>query len=256
MDKTVLSRNDLAMLEKIISGPGNIVYFDDLKTLFEGEYSIEELRKRTSLLVRRGWLVRIKRGAFAVANLESHSFAGISPLVVSTVLVPDSYVSFEFALRHHGLFDQMPSKLTALTRGRKREFEFQGIQYSFRKIKPDLFFGYEEVSIDRHAARVAALEKALLDYLYFRLDTYSAELVREKLMEGRGDIDHVRLVSYSNRFPLTVQRRLGFLMDLAGAPSGQLYKKVKGRPGYGRLTRASDRFDAKWRLYYEDRFAE
>jgi len=31
---------------------------------------------------------------------------------------------------------------------------------------------------------------------------------------------------------------------------------VKKRPGYGRLTRASDRFNAKWRIYYEDRFTE
>lgn len=256
MNKTILSSNELAILENIISNLGYVAYFDDIRMLLKDEYSSEEIRKRISLLVKRGWLVRIKRGAFAVANLESHNFASISPMVVSKVLMPDSYVSFEFALGRHGLFDQLPGKLTAVTPGKPRKFTFQEIQYEFRKIKPDLYFGYKEISLDGHSANVAELEKALLDFLYYRIDTYSVDLVREKLLEGKEDIDQKKLTSYAERFPVTVQRRLGFLLDLAGSPTEGLYKMVKQRPGYGRLTRGSDRFNAKWRIYYEDRFTK
>lgn len=256
MDKTILSKKELAILERIISNLGYIAYFDDIRMLLKEEYSTEETRKRISLLVKRGWLIRIKRGVFAVANLESHSFASISPLLVSQVLVTDSYVSFEFALGYHGLFDQQPGKLTALTPGKPRKFTFQEIQYEFRSVKPDLYFGYEEVSVDGHSVNIAEFEKALLDYLYYRIDTYSVELVREKLAEGRDDIDHDRLASYAERFPVSVQRRLGFLLDLAGVSTDGLYQVVKRRPGYGKLTRGSDRFNAKWRIYYEDRFTE
>lgn len=256
MDYTILSKKELAILEKIISNLGYVAHFDDIKKLLEEEYTTEEIRKRVSLLSKRGWLVRIKRGSFAVASLESHSFANISPLLVSQVLVPDSYVSFEFALGRYGLFDQLPARLTAITPGIPRKFTFQAIEYGFRKIKPDLYFGYESLPVDNLSANVAELEKILLDYLYYQIDTYSIELVREKLAEGRDGIDHDRLVSYAKRFPVTVQRRLGFLLDLAGASTDGLYQMVKKSPGYGRLTRASDRFNAKWRIYYEDRFTE
>ncbi|MCJ7745821.1 MAG: hypothetical protein MUP40_05985 [Actinobacteria bacterium] len=256
MTHAILSDKELAILEKIIQRYGPIASFEDIKKLLATDYSSDEIKKQVSHLVKRGWLVRMKRGAFAVASLESHSFASISPLLVSQVLVPDSYVSFEFALGHHGLFDQLPAKLTAITPVKPRRFAFQAIDYEYRKIKPVLYFGYEEVPIDSLSANVAELEKVFLDYLYFRIDTYSVDIVLEKLAEGKDDIDYGRLSSYAERFPLAVQRRLGFLMDLAGVSTEDLHQTVKKRPGYSKLTRTSGKFNAKWRIYYEDRFTE
>lgn len=253
---TILSRKELAILEKIISNLGYVAHAKDINNLLEKDYSIDEIRKQTSLLSKRGWLVRIKRGVFAVANLESHSFSNVSPLAVSQVLLPNSYVSFEFALGHHHLFDQLPMKLTAVTPQNTKRFTFQDMEYEYKKIKSDLYFGFEELPVNGNRANVAELEKVFLDYLYFRIDTYSIDLVLEKLKEGKGDLDLDKLFAYARKYPFSVMRRLGFLLDLVDVSTEGLHKDIKSRRDFGRLTNASDKFDPKWRIYYEDRLVD
>jgi predicted transcriptional regulator of viral defense system len=255
MKKTSLTRRELAILEKIISHLGYIAYTSDINELLEKDYSLQEIRRQISLLSKRGWLVRIKRGVFAVASIESHSFASISPLAVSQILVPGSYVSFEFALSHYGLFDQLPSKLTAVTSGKPRKYAFQNMTYEFKSIKPDLYFGNVEIEENSMKANVAELEKVFLDFLYFRIDTYSIDLALEKLKEAQGGLDLKKLFSYAQKYPVSVKRRLGYLLDLAGIPADNLYKTIRSRRDFSKLTNQSDKFNAKWRIYYEDRFA-
>jgi predicted transcriptional regulator of viral defense system len=255
MKKTSLTRRELSILEEIISELGYVAYASDINKLLEKNYSLQEIRRQISLLTERGWLVRIKRGVFAVASLESHSFANISPLVVSQILVPISYVSFEFALARHGLFDQLPSKITAITSVKPRKFTFQGMTYEYKSIKPGLFFGYEEITESGGKASVAELEKAFLDFLYFEIDTYSIDLVLEKLRDGKSDLDLARLFDYSSKYPVSVKRRLGYLLDLAGASTDGLHEEIRSRRDYSKLTNTSEIFNAKWRIYYEDRFS-
>ena len=256
MKKTILTRKELAILEKIISELGYIAYVEYINKLLARDYSEQEIRRQISLLSKRGWLVRIKRGVFAVANLESHSFANLSPLMVSQILSPSSYVSFEFALAEYGLFDQLPKKLTAVTLGKPRKFVFQGMEYEFRKIKPDLYFGFEETTVNDGKVNVAELEKAILDFLYFRIDTYSIDLVLEKLKESRKELNLAKLYNYTAKYPMSVKRRLGFLLDLTDTPTDELLKAIGSRRDFSKLTNTSDIFNAKWRIYYENRFTE
>ena len=255
MKKTALSKKELYILENVIAKHGYVVSFDDLARLIESK-SHDVLKHQISSLAERGWLVRIKRGYYAVANLESHSFSNVSPLVISQVLVPESYVSFEFALNYRGHFDQLPAKVTSVTSSNTRKFKFQNIDYIFVKAKPEMMEGFEEISIEGQHARVAVLEKALLDFLHFRKNTYTVDLLVEKLNEVKGELDTDEITKLSMAYPITLRRRLGFLLDLTGTDSESLANELKGIPGYTRLTKNSDIFNAKWRLYYEDRFAE
>ncbi|MEW5706813.1 MAG: type IV toxin-antitoxin system AbiEi family antitoxin domain-containing protein [Actinomycetota bacterium] len=253
MKKTILSKKDLQILEEVISRYGYTVSFDDLRTLLTG-VSYNALKKRVRLLVQRGWLIRIKRGVYAVANLESHSFSNISSLVVSQVFVPGSYVSFEFALNYYGLFDQLPRKVTAVSPANPKTYHFQNLEYRFVKAKPEMMAGFREIKVDGQKVRIAELEKALLDFLHFRKDGYTVDLVLEKLKEAKDDIDPQQLANYAKLYPIAIQRRIGFLLDVSGIDSSRIYEHTKDTPGFAKLTKNSNIFNAKWRLYYEDRF--
>jgi len=50
-----------------------------------------------------------------------------------------------------------------------------------------------------------------------------------------------------------VQRKLGFILDKIHIDSAKLYKSVKKHQSYSRFTKESKKFNAKWRLYYDDK---
>jgi len=254
MKKTILSEKELQLLESIIFSHGYIVDFQQIESKLK--ISHQAVRNLVAKLVKNGWLVRIKKGNFAVANLESHSFSNISPLAIAQVLVPESYVSFDYALNYHGYFDQLPAKVTSVTASNTRKFEFQDTEYHFVKTKPGMITGYSEITIEGLHANVAILEKALLDFLHFRKDSYTIDLLIEKLEETKKVISVQQLIELSDVYPITLRRRLGFLLDVAGMDSKNLSKELKGTPGFAKLTKRSNVFNAKWRLYYEDRFAK
>ncbi|MHB9111892.1 MAG: type IV toxin-antitoxin system AbiEi family antitoxin domain-containing protein [Thermoleophilia bacterium] len=254
MKKTILSEKELYLLESLISDHGYIVTSRQIEDKLG--ISQQSSRNLVGKMVRNGWLVRVKKGFFAIANLESHSFSNISPLAIAQVLVSGSYISFEFALSYHGQFDQLPSKVTSVTTSNTRCYKFQDSEYLFVKAKPEMIQGYEEIAIEGQSARVAELEKALLDLLHFRRDGYTVDLLIEKLKEAKNEIDVFKMTDLSRAYPITLRRRLGFLFDLTGIDSERLHQGLKGTPGFAKLTKKSNLFNAKWRLYYEDRFTK
>jgi predicted transcriptional regulator of viral defense system len=252
MDNTILSRKDLSFLELIIARHGYLVSVSELKKLFN-DLSDADLHQRIKMLVKRGWLIRIKQGYYSVANLESHNFSNISPLVVSRIFVPVSYISFEYALHYDGFFDQMPNMVTAVTSQKSKRYFFQGTTYYFVKAKPNMMTGYREISVDGKEVWIADLEKALLDFLYFRKDAYTIDLVLEKIKETRDVISTGKLTEYAALYSVSTQRRLGYLMDICHLDSDSLHKQVLKAAGYAKLTKDSKQFNAKWRIYYENR---
>lgn len=253
---TILSRIDLAIIEEILAHCGSVTDSNCIYEALAKEYSKAEVKNKINKLKKAGWLVRIKRGKYAVTNIESHNFANISPLVLASIFVSDSYVSFELALNHYGLFDQLSKRVISVTSKKPKKFTFQNTEYLFSKIKSELYFGFKEVSIENQKANIAELEKVVLDYLYFRNDTYSIDLLLEKLTEGRSELDFEKLQKYVLKYPLFVKRRLGFLLDLIDVNSDKLHQEVRKKSGYSKLTKNSTKFNAKWRLYYEDRFTK
>jgi predicted transcriptional regulator of viral defense system len=254
--QVLLSRIDLAIIEEIIAHCGSLTDFNCIYKALAHEYSKAEVANKIVRLKKAGWLVAVKQGIYAITNIGSHNFTNISPLVISRVFVPNSYVSFEFALNYHGLFDQLPSKVTAVTPLKSKKYHFQNLDYQFVRAKPEIMVGFTETTLDDQKARVAEVEKALLDFLHFRKDSYTVDLVLEKLKEAKDEIDSKKLIAYAKLYPVTVQRRLGFLLDVTGIDSNELYSRIKETPGFAKLTKISTKFNSKWRLYYEDRFAE
>ncbi|MHB9053603.1 MAG: type IV toxin-antitoxin system AbiEi family antitoxin domain-containing protein [Thermoleophilia bacterium] len=254
MKKTILSEKELYLLESLISDHGYIVTSGQIEAKLG--ISKQAVRNLAGKMVRNGWLVRIKKGYFAIANLESHSFSNISPLAIAQVLVAGSYVSFEYALNYHGHFDQLPAKVTSVTTSNTKRYEFQNTEYLFVKVKPGMINGFQEITIEGQNGRVADLEKALLDFLHFRRDGYTVDLLVENFQEAKNEIDVAKITDLAKTYPITLRRRLGFLLDLAGIESEGLHKNLKGTPGFAKLTKKSNIFNAKWRLYYEDRFTK
>jgi len=249
----MLSRKDARLLEDTVVRYGRIVSFDQLKQVFKKDYSSAEMKNRLSLLAKIGWLLRIKRGLYAViTDIGALSSNDISIYTMSRALNEDSYISFENALQHHGMFDQMLSAAGAVTFKRARKYKIKDTEIRFFRIKKKLYFGFQEERSDIGLVNIAEKEKAVLDILYFRSNAYYAGLVWETLKEHKNDFDFVLLKRYAKKFNFDVIRQIGFFLDRLSIETKDLLKAIKGKTSYSRMTRDSRKFDSRWRLYFDD----
>lgn len=250
---TILSKKDLELLERVILKHGRIVSFERLYEVIKDHYSLAEAHNRVSLLAKLGWLIRIKRGLYVVVtDIGSLSTEGVSFYSIAQALNKHSYISFESALQYHGMFDQMLSSIGAVTFRRARHYKVKNTDIRFFRIKESLYFGFSKERSDIGLVNIASKEKALLDILYFRSNTYYASLVWEKLKEGKDNINMRLLKNYAGKMTFDVIRQVGFFLDRLDVKTDDLIKLVKNKGGYSRMTEKSKNFDSKWRLYFED----
>ncbi len=253
MKRISLTNTDIEILEQAIINFGSVVTFQQLTSLFEEP--VEYARIRISKLVNQGWLTRIKKGVYVISEFSSRGSLAISHLAVVNHLEEDSYISFENALQFHGLFDQYLASICAITIIQKASRTIDGISYHFIKTKSEFFYGWEIHEIDHQTAKIATFEKALIDLIQFHRTRYSADLVLEKLVEYKGEVDFEKLISFLLRANLTTQRIFGFLLDLAGINSLPLLNSMQNSQSVSYLTNSENNtYNHKWKLYYDEYF--
>ena len=250
---TILTEKRLKDIEDIIASAGRIVTAKSVYRALSKKYSRLVLKKRLYELKERGWLVPLRRGLYFVSDISSRGFVNVSPFVIAAAFNENSYISMDSALSFYGLFEQSLRTTSSVTPYKSKKYAFQGSTYRYMKIRKQLYFGFKSANAEGYYFKIAELEKVILDYLYFKNDTYSMDLLIEKLKKAKDRLDTVKLFGYAKKFPEATRRKLGFIMDLLKMDTEELRRSV-GKEGYSRFTPRSKRFNAKWRLYYEDRF--
>jgi hypothetical protein len=105
-----------------------------------------------------------------VKTIFSEIVAWICPVMVwaalpELILAPyPAYISLQSALFHHGLIEQIPAVIYAVTPARPRRLRTPMGTISFHRMPPELFQGFELSS--GSDAKIATPEKALFDLLY------------------------------------------------------------------------------------------
>lgn len=254
MKNTILSEKDANLISQAIMKYGRILGIKDLMSIFLTEYTADSAHNRINKLVRFGWLMRIKRGLFLVINnLSGREQNDISLLRIANALEDDSYVSLAYALNYYQLFDQYSKTIASVSKKNNKRYNFDGHLYKFSKVKKEMYFGFTEERYDGKMIKIAEAEKALIDYLYLDNSFSSASLVFEKLRDNYQMLDLDKLQAYAARAGTTISRKIGFLLDSASLDSAKLYKSLKTKKGFNRFTLESKLFNAKWRIYYDER---
>jgi predicted transcriptional regulator of viral defense system len=254
MKRTILSEKESRLIETILAEYGVVVTFQQIRKLLQNKISRQSVKNLVNKLCGNGWLVRIKKGSYAVASLESRGFTTIPTCKIAQILLRDSYVSFEAALQQRNMFDQQLKAVVSVGRKRYPTKEIQGIKYSFILTKKELFYGWQEERIENYVVKIATAEKALLDMLCFNRSLYAIDLVAEKLRDYKDSLDLSRLQQMCQKQSMTVRRIVGFLLDKLAIDSRYLHRLVRSARNSSYMTKDSKKFNAKWRLYYHHRF--
>lgn len=109
-------------------------------------------------LAEAGLIARVARGAWGMS-------LPIDPLLLPEYLTAPfpAYVSLQTALWHHGLIEQIPASIFAVSLGRTRRLRTPVGSFSIHRVAPEVFGGFETLP---SGMKIATREKALFDLLY------------------------------------------------------------------------------------------
>ncbi len=251
---TILSEKDSKLIEEIILKYGTIVSTKELLSVFEKKYSKASAHNRIQKLHSFGWFLRIKKGLYLIVdNISSRYFNNKSLFLIAKAINKNSYISLHSALNCHQMFDQYSKTVAVVNCDISKSYNFANNVIRFIKISKKYYFGFSQARYEGKLINIASKEKALIDFLYLNSSFSSISLVYEKLENHKNIIDFKLLQTTASKFGTSVQRKLGFLLDQLEIDSNYLFKRVKKEKSYSKLTQDSNIFNAKWRLYYDDR---
>ena len=122
---------------------------------------------------------------------------------ISNTIYTPSYISLESAFSYYWLIPEQTFGITAISTSKTTRFDSSFSHFTYKKIKPALFWWYQIITVNQTKFLLAEPEKAIIDYLYlnthikwtedFRWLRINKEVFREK-------IDEKKLLKYANMF--------------------------------------------------------
>ncbi|HEY61368.1 MAG TPA: hypothetical protein G4N95_01820 [Anaerolineae bacterium] len=119
----------------------------------------------------RGYIKSITGGFYMLADTkvdENYLF-----MLANRIYEP-SYISKESALSYYLVIPETVLGVTSVSSRKTKQFDSKWGRFKYSSIKPILMFGYRVIKHDKMIKyKIASLEKAILDYLYWnkRIDS-------------------------------------------------------------------------------------
>jgi predicted transcriptional regulator of viral defense system len=134
-------------------------------------FSVSDIRKiepnfggrRLNEWQKKGYIKKIRRSFYMFADMELNEDA---LFFIANKIYSPSYVSCESALSFYGLIPEGVYSVTSLSTKKTEKWKTPISEFTYRHIKPELFFGYRLAEFRGQKYKIAEKEKAVLDYLY------------------------------------------------------------------------------------------
>jgi len=160
--------------------------FIELQRLFKelGFFNIDEIkfiepdfyRARLNEWQKKGYIGKIIRRFYYFKDIDINETL---LFVIANKIYSPSYISLECALSYYGIIPEKTFLITSITTKKTYNFKTSIGNFSYRKIKKELFFGYELKKINNQSFLIATPEKALADYFYLNPKNSSKEHIYE-----------------------------------------------------------------------------
>ncbi len=192
------------------------------------------LKELLSDMVRRGLLMRLKKGVYYLIPYEQnpetfmpdwHLLA--EPLTKGT----QHYIGYYSALQIHNLITQpsLKEQIVVAKQLRPSQIDIKSVTFQFIYHNEEHFFGAKRIWIDRFSKVLCSdLEKTFIDCL-FKPD-YAGGIVEvaKAIYMSKDKIKYNQLFDYAIRFDTqAVIKRLGFLLELLGINTDIIEKLQK-----------------------------
>lgn len=199
-------------------GKDCFAYADAIDALPQSNESA--LKELLSDMVRRGLLMRLKKGLYYIIPFEKDPETFMPDWhVVAGHLAKDvnHYIGYYSALQIHNLITQpsLKEQIVVDKQIRPSEIKIKEVSFQFIYHNENHFFGFKKIWIDNfNRVMCSDLEKTIIDCL-FKPD-YAGGIVEiaKAIHISRNKINYNKLLEYAWRFnSQAVIKRLGFLLE-------------------------------------------
>jgi predicted transcriptional regulator of viral defense system len=175
-------------------------------------------RRRLNEWQDKGYIKKVVKGYYIFSDLELNE--NVLFEIANRIYSP-SYISFEMGLFYYHLIPESVYGITSASSRRTYKFKTPIAEFSYKTIKPELFFGYNIIRYDNKYFKIASPEKAVLDYFYINShlkkesDFASLRINRDMFSE---QIKTKRLRAFLKKFgQKTLKNRMNSFLEFLSA---------------------------------------
>ncbi len=171
----------------------------DIKNLFPRE-KVKTIKNNFIRWLSKGYFVRLKRDLYEFVDKGRE--LEIPDLYIANRLYEPAYVSLETALSVYSIIPDVAAGVTSITTRPTRTFKNKYGSFFYRTCQKKAFTGYRLMLSEGFKVYIADKEKALVDFLYYRLRFgISLDFVEERLNKKiLKNIDWQKALGYAGLF--------------------------------------------------------
>jgi len=251
--KKGLAKRESLLISALARQDKKIFSIGDARTVTEADP-----RKIMSSLIKKKWVLPLKRGLYAIVPLDvgvkgADSFI-LHNFVIASHLVEPYYIGYWSALNHHGLSEQIPRTTFIATTKPKMPLNILNSDYYFVTIGKRKFFGSQEIEIEGWKVNISTPEKTIADCLDRPEHSGGIDEVAKAIYFNHTEFDIARVSEHARRMGnITILKRLGYILEVAGLLDD--YKDVfrkftpsKGYPALDPISPRKGRHNSRWGL--------
>jgi predicted transcriptional regulator of viral defense system len=120
-------------------------------------------RRRLIEWQEKGYIKKVARGRYIFSDLPIDENVLFE---IANRLYSPSYVSLESALSYYQIIPEAVYGITSVSTRRTYSYSTRLAKFQYQTIKPSIFLGYQIVTFNSKAFKIADMEKAVLDFFY------------------------------------------------------------------------------------------
>lgn len=135
-----------------------------------------------SYWLKTGRIIALKKGVYILADRyeKENDKSGFLEYLANLIYQP-SYLSAEYVMAKYGLLTESVFGISSVSKKTSRMFKNKLGVFTYYSILPELFTGFETKLVGGISIFIAKKEKAVFDFLYFRL--LKSAVINSKVIE-------------------------------------------------------------------------
>jgi predicted transcriptional regulator of viral defense system len=170
--------------------------------------SLKTVQNNLGNWLDKGYLSRLKRDLYESPEVLGDS---LPDYFIANRIYEPSYVSLEAALSFYGVIPEEAAQVTSVSTNATRSFHNRHGTFAYRKCKREAFTGYKVMKFAGYNVLIADAEKALTDYVYFRLLDGQKDFFYERFNLEK--INKPKAEAYSKKFNQSTAKTMKKILE-------------------------------------------